>query len=558
MVPFCLLLIGAVALERGLEFRRWTWEESTRFRFRDDINNALRWGTAANKAGLTRIYAEQLPRSTPNALFNLDYPPLRLWVMAKWAAWTQKNFPEARGWQNTYAFNAPLLRLNTAAALLGAVAAFFLVALWVSRGQEPLAQTVRGAGWRGKLRGWFWPAAQGRTRLSTRGMLAGMLAALLLWFNPAVLYDAHVWPQWEVWVIPFFLGAALAASFDWWLAAGVCVAVGAMLKGQMLLAAPLFVLWTIFESRFGAALRWLVGFALGAGLIVSPWILRDGASGNLQAGAIVFVVLATAAMAAVYPWPTMRKVWPWRTGGLAPLPERWAAYWTAGAAAAGLWLSVPLFGGDMSWYEVGFAYGSRHYNILHMGDTPNLASLLTERYRWENWNGPDQPMFTVEADSWWAWVFPVGPLETRRFLTALYGASMLLCSLGAAIQSRRRDARILVALAAPWVLCFALLPQMHERYLVFAAGISAVLAGLGVGMTLLHLLITVLAAAPMLPANFWPELTRYLRPAYPGTGWLLLLVAGMLLYLSLSPRRRNVVEDLKSPSSVADRDDQGT
>ena len=34
---------------------------------------------------------------------------------------------------------------------------------------------------------------------------------------------------------------------------------------------------------------------------------------------------------------------------------------------------------------------------------------------------------------------------------------------------------VLVAITAPWVLFFALLPQMHERYLVFAAGVACCL-----------------------------------------------------------------------------------
>ena len=43
---------------------------------------------------------------------------------------------------------------------------------------------------------------------------------MLLWLNFAVLIDAHAWPQWDVWLLPFFLGAMWAASTRRWMLAG--------------------------------------------------------------------------------------------------------------------------------------------------------------------------------------------------------------------------------------------------------------------------------------------------------------------------------------------------
>src|SRR5262249_10505380 len=45
-----------------------------------------------------------------------------------------------------------------------------------------------------------------------RGWACGLVAALLVWFNPMNLLDSHIWPQWDIWIIPVFLTAALFAS----------------------------------------------------------------------------------------------------------------------------------------------------------------------------------------------------------------------------------------------------------------------------------------------------------------------------------------------------------
>jgi len=66
----------------------------------------------------------------------------------------------------------------------------------------------------------------------TSRMACGLLAAMLMWLNPAILMDANVWPQWDVWVLPPFLLAALLASVEWWFAAGLVFGLGTMFKGS--------------------------------------------------------------------------------------------------------------------------------------------------------------------------------------------------------------------------------------------------------------------------------------------------------------------------------------
>ena len=76
---------------------------------------------------------------------------------------------------------------------------------------------------------------------------------MLVWCNPLLLIDSHAWPQWDVWILPIFLFAALLASLNRWMLAGMLLGIGCMFKGQMLLAGPVLILWPLFEGRWG---RW--------------------------------------------------------------------------------------------------------------------------------------------------------------------------------------------------------------------------------------------------------------------------------------------------------------
>src|SRR5207253_2134445 len=102
--------------------------------------------------------------------------------------------------------------------------------------------------------------------------------------------------------------------------------------------------------------------------------------------------------------------------------------------------------------------------------------------------------------------------------------------------ARRRDPRMLVALVTPWLLMFALLPQMHERYLVYAAAVSVLAAGVDLGLTLLHLLVTAIATVMIAQGmllkkpDFAPAWLRFVNGTHPDVGWLVLLCAAIFLY----------------------------
>src|SRR5262249_35127850 len=112
--------------------------------------------------------------------------------------------------------------------------------------------------------------------------------ASVAWLEPSMILDAHGWPQWDVWVLPFYLLAVLAALKKRWFCCGCLLAAGAMFKGQLLFVTPFFVLWPLWQKRWTRALRVLAGFTATTALIVSPWLLRT--PGAWSAVAIVFAL----------------------------------------------------------------------------------------------------------------------------------------------------------------------------------------------------------------------------------------------------------------------------
>jgi len=80
-------------------------------------------------------------------------------------------------------------------------------------------------------------------------------------------------------------------------------------------------------------------------------------------------------------------------------------------------------------------------------------------------------------------------------LRLAYLGGLALCALGVAHHTRRHDARALMAMAAPWLIMFALLGQMHERYLMWGAVVSAVALGVNVRLSAFHFLISLASSA---------------------------------------------------------------
>jgi hypothetical protein len=374
----------------------------------------------------------------------------------------------------------PLLEVNTAFELAAMAGAFMLARAVLKRANIPRADFI------------------------------ALGPALLLWFNPALLIDAHAWPQWEAWPLPFWLWAGYFAVTRRWLAAGLCLGLGAMFKGQIFVTAAFFVLWPLFQWRWRAVLEIAAGILLGTMLLVSPWMLWT------TAAKIAFAI-AIAITLAVLP----------------RAPRGGRALALCAITGAALLIAGLFLGGTFAWWHVGFEYGARRWGSMNMGPTPNLPATLADDFGWQmldvvytfNWNRP-----AIHFD-----------ITMQEALTGAYAIGLALCAYAAARQDTRGDRRLLLAVATPWLVMFAFLPQMHERYLVWGAVFTGLAAAVSVGSTLLHLVVTFIACVPMAlnmpgPADWQQnhQWHNFLSHACDNTAWMTVLLALIFLYLSLA------------------------
>ena len=254
-----------------------------------------------------------------------------------------------------------------------------------------------------------------------RAWACAWIAALMVWFDPMVIIDGHVWPQWDVWILPIFIFAALLASVNWWLCAGLVLALGCMMKGQILLAGPILFLWPIFEGKWGAAGRILTGFALGTAAPALALAHQFGRCASLDyplrhcadfvrgrpgdvpkirgrahgaPASVLYPDSVGRVRRAVLHFLVKRlpghRLWaaaattvligmPWIFAG------RSIKYWTLATAAAGVWAAGATLGGDFAWWQLGFAYGTVKHDQMQMGlgSFTNFPSLLLQRYKWD-------------------------------------------------------------------------------------------------------------------------------------------------------------------------------
>jgi hypothetical protein len=208
-------------------------------------------------------------------------------------------------------------------------------------------------------------------------------------------------------------------------------------------------------------LRVIAGSAATTALIVSPWLLSTR-SAWIALGAVTAVVVLVL----------VRHKFPHRGA------------WLAGTIGCAVLLIGAIFGGSFAWLQVGFVYGSEHYPYLFISSCYNLASLLGEF-------GLSLKDSLLSAR--------IGGLHlhlTMQWaLRLLYLGALALCARGVGRHLRNRDPRVLIALAAPWLMMFALLGQMHERYLMWGAVVSAVALGVSVRLTIVHFVISALSTA---------------------------------------------------------------
>ena len=457
-----LLVLFIIALFLGgIQLRRWIGESTRHVRYQHDIVNAFYWGSETMKearrlspdeasanslAGFSRGYLalyDRVKHKAYNKDYGLDYPPLRLLVMAIWAREVRNQFPGVDDGHPKLV--NPLLKINLLCELLSAVAIFFLVRFCLQR-QSRATQSD----------------SLSSLAVQHRASICGFAAASVAWLEPSMILDAHGWPQWDVWILPFYLFAALAALKNRWFVCGCLLATGAMFKGQLLFVAPFFVLWPLWQKRWNRALRVLAGFISTAALIASPWLLHTPA--------------AWIALLAVTAFSSLLFL-------QAKLPHR--AAWISGIAGCAAFVIGVFAGGSFAWLRVGFLYGSEHYPYLVISSCYNLPSLLSKL----GWSLKD-PFWSVHF----------GSLDFRAHAAMDPAAALPWRTHSMRIRrratgSRSRRSRVLIAITAPWLLMFALLGQMHERYLMWGAVVSAVAMGVSLRLSIIHFIISAASTA---------------------------------------------------------------
>jgi len=443
----------------GVQLRRCIGENTRHVRYQHDIVNAFYWGNETLKEARRLSPDEAIANSWPGffrgylALYDrvkdeadeddygLDYPPLRLLTMAIWSKQVRDGYPWIDN-EHPKLVN-PLLKINLVCELVSAAAIFFLVRLCVRRSLHAHST---------------WPTWLSREH---RASICGLAAASVAWLEPSMIFDAHGWPQWDVWILPFYLFAALGALNKRWVWCGCLLALGAMLKGQLLFVAPFFVLWPLWQKRWISALRVLAGFTAISALIVSPWLLRTPEAW------IAFAAVSCASLLVALRYK---------------LPHKGA--WLAGILGCAAFLIGVLTGGSFAWFEIGFLYGTKHYPYLFISSCYNLASLLAAA----GWSLKDDLLSAHVGSLHFH-------LTLQWALRLFYLGAVVLCARGAVRHLRNRDPRVLIAIAAPWLLMFALLGQMHERYLVWGAVVSAVALGVSIRLSIIYFIISAASTA---------------------------------------------------------------
>jgi hypothetical protein len=380
-----------------------------------------------------------------------------------------------------------------------------------------------------------------------RANALAMIAALLLWFNMAMILSAHGWPSGDMWVVPPFLWALYLCRRGNWALGGAALAVGALFKGQLFFVLPMFLLWPLLRMNWRGAAAMAGGFIGVFGTATCGWTLTHVDAEHVRHkdwSAITFAALlplATVLLAVARPLvlarvPRQRRwvrpavlaamtvlaiaaaLWPclvWKSAPQTAFPvstpttayvvlalfavasalavhfaRRWQSQVTVavGLFGAAALASMLLFSTCFAWFDAGYLYGTDHNQRMVAGLTSNLPGLMASRFGWDGDSGP-RYVFNFDAACYTLGFTPQITLKTLLF--SIYLLLLFVSSICVAMHDRRNSTRFLVAVVTPWVMFFTIPCQIHERYLLFAAAAASVCIGHSVGAALMGLFLTI-------------------------------------------------------------------
>jgi hypothetical protein len=322
----------------------------------------------------------------------------------------------------------------------------------------------------------------------------------------------------------------------------------------------------------------LIGFALLAG---TAWLVDDRMNKWSWHARLPLAWLVVALL--IYPLWILTKDWPVAliiviVGALAvaalllTAPKRALPYTAAAWIAVALLLCIPVFGASKGWFDLGIAFGTHHYERMASGTLNNLPELLQNDWGWHNLM---EPAFTIPkgatADQVASFLTAVDPgvklepgkpvgLPLKYFLVGIWLIAVVLCAAGAAYHDHRRSPRFLIAIAAPWIMFFAVMTQMHQRYLLWGASLSSAAVVMGPGYALLHLLVSSISVSqelqsmmnnpldPSHPVNYTGVgIYRFIEAWHPGIGWVVILISLIFVYGALKRERKKTLSVGKIP-----------
>ena len=241
----CTLVFG------GIELRHWTWRRTKHLRYQHDIVNGFYWGSetlaqakrvspsqdadaADSWLGFTRGYLslyDHVKGAAYERDYQLDYPPLRLLVMSIWAKQVHHDFPGAEDGKPEYV--EPLSTGEFGLQPGDGGRDFFsrkaLASACARCHAFALSAKICESGTRLDLCAGCSDSSVARAFIDSRfERLAAMgcLALAVLRLGCAGCFDSR------------------------WFWCGCLLAVGAMLKGQLLLVAPFFIFWPLWQKEW--------------------------------------------------------------------------------------------------------------------------------------------------------------------------------------------------------------------------------------------------------------------------------------------------------------------